>query len=64
MLLELGFVDLEIEPTRIYSETDVRGFLSGKVADVDSLSRDLGGCIMGAFIRGTKPHRRLASRSQ
>jgi len=42
LLQEAGFVNIEIEPTRIYEFAD-------------ALARQVGGRIMGAFIRARKP---------
>src|SRR6266542_3621025 len=56
-----GFVDVDVEPTRIYAFEDARTVLSGAGLDVDVLAREVSGRIMGAFIRAHKPA--LAPRS-
>jgi SAM-dependent methyltransferase len=55
LLRDAGFVDVEIEPTRVYHFEDARAVLSGAGLDVEVLAREVGGRIMGAFIRARKP---------
>jgi arsenite methyltransferase len=55
LLLAAGFVDVEIEPTRIYAFEDARAVLAGAGLDVDVVAREVSGRIMGAFIRARKP---------
>ena len=50
-----GFLDVDIEPTRIYQFEDARAVLAGAGLDVDVVAREVGGRIMGAFIRARKP---------
>jgi arsenite methyltransferase len=52
---EAGFVDIEIEPTRIYEFEDARVFLGEAGLDSEVLAREVGGCVMGAFVRARKP---------
>jgi arsenite methyltransferase len=52
---EAGFVDIEIEPTRIYEFEDARAFLGEAGFDSEVLAREVGGCVMGAFVRARKP---------
>lgn len=52
---EAGFTRIDIEPTRIYEVEDARAFLSGSGLDTEVLAREVGGCVMGAFIRARKP---------
>ena len=54
-LREAGFEDASIEPTRVYKVEDARGFLAGAGLDSEVLAREVGGCVMGAFIRASKP---------
>jgi SAM-dependent methyltransferase len=54
-LADAGFVDIEIEPTRIYAFEDARAVLSGAGLDVEVLAHEVSGRIMGAFIRARKP---------
>ena len=55
LLSRTGFVDVEIEPTRIYAFEDARAVLAGAGLDTDVIAREVSGRIMGAFIRGRKP---------
>ena len=55
LLGEAGFVDIDIEPTRIYAFEDARAVLAGAGLDADVLAREVGGRIMGAFVRARKP---------
>jgi arsenite methyltransferase len=57
MLTASGFTDVSIEPTRVYSFEDARIFLAGAGLDAEVLAREIGGCVMGAFVRATKPPR-------
>ena len=54
-LTEAGFADPSIEPTRIYEFEDARTFLADAGLDADVLAREVGGRVMGAFVRATKP---------
>jgi arsenite methyltransferase len=54
-LAEAGFEGIDIEPTRIYEFEDARAFLSGAGLDSEILAREVGGCVMGAFVRARKP---------
>jgi SAM-dependent methyltransferase len=56
-LAEAGFEEIGIEPTRIYEFDDARAFLSGAGLDSEVLAREVGGRVMGAFIRARKPAR-------
>jgi arsenite methyltransferase len=55
LLLRTGFVDVEIEPTRIYRIDDARAFLEGAGLDTEVLATAIDGKFMGAFVRGTRP---------
>jgi SAM-dependent methyltransferase len=52
---EAGFEQIGIEPTRIYEIEDARAFLAGAGLDHEVLASEVGGRVMGAFIRATKP---------
>lgn len=56
-LAAAGFVDIGIEPTRLYTGEDAREFLSGKGLniDVESLTQYVDGKFMSAFVRARKP---------
>ncbi len=55
LLQGAGFVDVAIEPTRIYQIDDARAFLEGSGLDADRVAREVGGRVMGAFVRARKP---------
>jgi SAM-dependent methyltransferase len=55
LLSQSGFEEIDIEPTRIYEFEDARAFLTGAGLDTEVLAREVGGRVMGAFIRATKP---------
>ena len=55
LLREAGFQDVSIEPTRIYQIDDARAFLEGAGLDADHIAREVGGRVMGAFVRARKP---------
>jgi arsenite methyltransferase len=55
LLRQAGFEAVGIEPTRIYEFEDARVFLQGTGLDTEVLAREVGGCVMGAFVRARKP---------
>jgi arsenite methyltransferase len=55
LLAEAGFVDPDIEPTRVYQFEDARTFLAEAGQDSEVLAREIGGRVMGAFVRARKP---------
>jgi arsenite methyltransferase len=61
LLEEVGFEEAEIEPTRIYHFDDARAFLDGTGEELEVLAREVGGCVMGAFVRATKPAARAVA---
>jgi arsenite methyltransferase len=54
-LAKAGFDSIDIEPTRVYSIEDARQFLATEGIDVDSISKEVDGKFMSAFIRAEKP---------
>jgi len=54
-LSEAGFVNVSIEPTRVYRAEDARTFLTEAGLDVDALAPQIDGRFMAAFVRGEKP---------
>jgi arsenite methyltransferase len=50
-----GFVDVDLEPTRIYRAADARAFLAEAGLDRDGLAESVDGRFMSAFVRATKP---------
>src|SRR6058998_2909953 len=54
-LARAGFVDVEIEPTRIYRVEDAREILIKAGLDVDAAAPAIDGKFMSAFVRARKP---------
>jgi ubiquinone/menaquinone biosynthesis C-methylase UbiE len=54
-LQEAGFEEIAIEPTRIYEFEDARAFLASAGLNTEVLAREVGGRVMGAFVRARKP---------
>jgi arsenite methyltransferase len=55
-LAAAGFVDIDVEPTRIYGVDDAREFLAANGLDPAALAGEVNGKFLSAFIRATKPH--------
>jgi ubiquinone/menaquinone biosynthesis C-methylase UbiE len=55
LLQRVGFTDVEIEPTRVYHFEDAKAFLASAGQDSEVLAREIGGRVMGAFVRARKP---------
>lgn len=55
LLAESGFVNIDIEPTRIYKAEDARVFLQESGVDVAANLDEIDGKVMAAFVRATKP---------
>jgi len=55
LLTEAGFVDVGVEPTRVYEFEAARAALTGAGLESEVLAREVAGRIMGAFIRARKP---------
>ena len=55
LLSEAGFEAIDIEPTRIYQFEDASAMLGAAGLDAEVLAREIGGRVMGAFVRATKP---------
>ncbi len=54
-LMNAGYAEVAIEPTRIYNVEDARQFLSEAGVDVDAIASEVEGKFLSAFIRATKP---------
>jgi ubiquinone/menaquinone biosynthesis C-methylase UbiE len=54
-LSDVGFTNVDIEPTRIYQVEDARTFLEEAGLDVDALAPQIDGRFMSAFVRAEKP---------
>jgi arsenite methyltransferase len=55
LLWQAGFEEIGMEPTRIYEIEDAKSFLEGAGLDTEVLAREVGGRVMGAFVRARKP---------
>jgi arsenite methyltransferase len=55
LLVDAGFEDVEIEPTRVYDVEDARAFLAGSGVDVDAMAPQIEGRFVSAFVRARKP---------
>ena len=56
LLAEVGFTDIELEPTRVYSAEDAQPFLEqAGCCGADLSPEDVGGKAMSAFVRARKP---------
>ena len=54
-LEEAGFVDVEVDPWRVYQVDDARAFLTDAGVDVDQIAPQVDGKVASAFIRARKP---------
>jgi SAM-dependent methyltransferase/catechol 2,3-dioxygenase-like lactoylglutathione lyase family enzyme/predicted GNAT family acetyltransferase len=54
-LRRVGFVDIEIEPTRIYRAADAGELLAGAGIDAEAVAPLVDGKFMSAFVRARKP---------
>jgi arsenite methyltransferase len=54
-LARAGFVDVEVEPTRVYRLDQAREFLGNRGIDVDAIAGEVDNKFMSAFIRARKP---------
>jgi arsenite methyltransferase len=50
-----GFVDVEVEPWRVYDIEDARAFLNQGGLDVEAIAPQVDGRVASAFIRARKP---------
>jgi SAM-dependent methyltransferase len=54
-LEQAGFIEISMEPTRIYNLEDAREFLATEGIDVDAIAPAVDGKFMSAFVRARKP---------
>jgi hypothetical protein len=54
-LVNIGFTNVEVEPTRIYRAEDAKDFLAGRGLDAMILAPEVNGRFISAFIRAQKP---------
>jgi arsenite methyltransferase len=52
---QAGFVDIGMEPTRIYELEDAKSFLASSGLSAEVLASEIGGRVMSAFVRARKP---------
>lgn len=50
-----GFVDVSIEPTRVYSARDAAAFFASQGLDVETIAAQVDGKFYSGFVRATKP---------
>jgi SAM-dependent methyltransferase len=55
LLTGAGFVDVAVEPWRVYAIEDARAFLESSGVDVDAAAPEVEGKFASAFVRATKP---------
>lgn len=55
-LEKAGFVNISVEPTRIYNVEDAKDFLKDSGVDFNDLSTLVDGKVMSAFVRAEKPN--------
>ena len=55
LLGDAGFVQVDIEPTRVYRAEDAAAFLAGTVGDVAAVAREVDEKFLSAFVRAVKP---------
>jgi arsenite methyltransferase len=55
ILRDAGFVDVSIEPTRVYDIDDARAFLASAGLDADKVAHEVSGRILSGFVRARKP---------
>jgi arsenite methyltransferase len=54
-LAAAGFVEIEVEPTRVYRAEDAREFLAAEGIDAAAIAPQVDGKFISAFIRARKP---------
>ncbi|HET9984486.1 MAG TPA: arsenite methyltransferase [Longimicrobiales bacterium] len=59
LLVEAGFEAPSVEPTRVYEAEDARSLLEDAGVDVDAFAAAVDGRLMAAFVRATKPAKRV-----
>jgi SAM-dependent methyltransferase len=54
-LAQAGFINIDVEVTRVYGVEDARTFLAAEGLDADAAAKEIDGKFVSAFIRATKP---------
>jgi SAM-dependent methyltransferase len=62
LLAQVGFEEISIEPTRVYSLDDARTFLADAGLAADHLASEIEGRIISGFVRARKPKTVAAAR--
>ena len=52
-----GFVDIDVEPTRVYDRDDALALIRSVDGVSEDLAEEVDGAVMSAFIRARKPAR-------
>lgn len=55
LLIQAGFHNISIQPTRVYRTDDAREFLMGAGLNVEQLANQVDGTFISAFVRAEKP---------
>ncbi|HEX3126365.1 MAG TPA: arsenite methyltransferase [Thermoanaerobaculia bacterium] len=55
LLAEVGFEEIDVEPTRIYRVEDAREFLKEAGIDPETVAPEVDGKVLSAFVRARKP---------
>lgn len=63
LLEEVGFEDVEIEPTRVYTLEEARSFLEEAGLDPDRVAPEIEGKFAAAFVRARKPTKEPTGRA-
>jgi arsenite methyltransferase len=59
-LARAGFESIDVEPTRVYKTEEARGFLAAAGLDPDTVSPQIDGKFISAFVRAVKPASKAA----
>ena len=54
-LAKAGFMDIDVEVTRVYGVEEARTFLAEQGLDLEAAAKEVDGKIVSAFVRATKP---------
>jgi ubiquinone/menaquinone biosynthesis C-methylase UbiE len=55
LLAEVGFEEIDLEPTRVYRVDDAREFLNDAGIDPETVAPEVDGKVISAFVRARKP---------
>ena len=54
-LVEAGFQNIDVEPTRVYRAAEAKDILAAEGLDVNVVASEIDGKFMSAFVRAVKP---------